>query len=636
MNRKYLIPAGVFLSLFIIILVSGLSLNTLVHVFSNGDVIDADYNGSVGALAGFRRQDADGGYDIDLQGRCDPSGLALISLFYAPEAVYVNGMETEFNTYGSISGRIMAAEIPERAFVYGDNGVWSIRIELRGITGDQLSHMSLCGMEAAERTIAVYNILMPMIYGMLLAITAYGFLLYQSKRDTMLLLFSLYTLCLFLWCFTPCLINHFGMDGAFIRFIHDNTFEFAVVLGIVTCISFCEFRPKGGWKWFGKWYGLLGVCAAFSIISNNLSQRAGEVLLFAVYMAGIGLLIVACGRAERKPWIALCGLSITQALRFIALLYSTPLYRMSFYFELMKLMRLFTLPYVFCCMIFINSTFAGKFREAEELARELEQSNKLLDEKVEERTAELIQQQQLKTNLLTNIFHDLRSPLLILRGCTDRLKNKRYYDEETVQILDDRLSFITEMTEELFAAVKLEDKTMLLETEPVPLKPMLRKIVDACRVEASKKDVGIECTCQANAVAWGDELWLSRAFQNLLSNAVYYSRPGKGSVSVTMQTDAGKIVVRVSDHGVGIAPEDIDKIFDRYNRVSGTKKHKSSGLGLSIAASVIAHHDGAITVESRVGEGTTFQVVLPLWSTAPDEAEPDEAAGACPESVPGL
>lgn len=602
MYRKYFFPAVAFLVVFISVLLLGSSLNAMVPVFRSGDTIGADYRGSIATLDGFR-QDGDGNYCADLKGRCETDDLTLIFISSAPDTIYVNGTKAVLDTYGSISGRLLVAQIPAEAFSYGKAGVWSIRLELHSASADSLSGLSLCSIDSAMTIVAVYNVLMPMIYGILLTISVYGFLLYLSKRDGTLLLFSLYTLCLFLWCFTPCLISHFGVKSSVLSFVHIYSFDFAVILGMVTCLSFCKLKMSGRRRWLDKWYGILALCLAFSLLENCLSARSGEVLLFLFYMAGCAVLVITCGKSDRKPWVALCGLSITQALRFIAIQYPHP----SFYFDLMKLLRLLTLPYVIGCMIDINTSFARKFREAELLACEL-------DKKVEERTKQLTEQQQIKTNLMTNIFHDLRTPLLIMRGCMDKLKNERRYDEEMVQILDERLAFITDMTEDLFATIKLEDKSLFMETEPVPLEPILRKIVDGCRIEADKKNIGIECRCKVKAVAWGDETWLSRAFQNLIANAVYYSKPDGGSVRVLMDTADGRILIEISDHGVGIAPEDKDKIFDRYYRVSGTKKHKSSGLGLSIAASVIAHHNGSIKVNSKVGEGTTFLVELPLWS----------------------
>lgn len=621
-SRKFLLPAAVFLSIFTGVLVLGLGANSLVNVYRDGTVIDENYRGNISTITGFKQEHTGESYYMNLQGNCNPSGLALISVHSAPDMLYINGREVVFNTFASISTRILAAEIPTEAIIINENGSWSIRIEQRGACENWLPYMSICNLEVAKTLATIYNIMMPMIYGILFTISLYGFLLYLSKRDKMLLLFSLYTFCVFIWCFSYCLIDLFKLEGTLLPTIATYAFDFAVVLSMATCISFCETKLNGHWKLFGRWYGLLALCVLFSLVYNCLSAHDKSVFLFATYMVGGVVLIIACGKSERKPWIALGGLGITQALRFIALNYSTLSHPLSYYFELMKSMRLLTLPYVFGCMFYINSTFASRFSETEILAMKLKQANEILDRKVEERTSALVYQQQIKTNLLTNIFHDLRTPLFIMRGCMDKIKKENIRDHEAVRILDDRLYFITDMTEDLFATVKLEDKSLIMETEPVYLKPMLQEIVDSCQMDANKKGVGISYhSATENAATWGDEIWLARAFQNLISNALYYSRPDSNDVCVTIEVINDEIKICVTDYGVGIAPEDQDKIFDRYYRVSGAKKHKSSGLGLSIAASVIAHHNGRITVKSEVGKGTTFLVMLPLWCISADETK---------------
>ena len=235
-----------------------------------------------------------------------------------------------------------------------------------------------------------------------------------------------------------------------------------------------------------------------------------------------------------------------------------------------------------------------------------------LEQKVRERTAQLEEQQQFRTNLLTNIFHDLRTPLLIMRGCIDGLTEERRRAER-IAILDDRLRHITSLTEDLFDVVKLEDKSMLVETEPIAMKPLLSGVVDSLRIEAEKSGISIRAEMEDGLIAWGDEMWLARALQNLICNAVYYSKPENPWVEVRLYRREKNICVAVRDFGAGVLPEEQELIFQRYYRVSGTKKHHSSGLGLSIAMNVAKRHDGTIEIMSTPGKGTLFIFVLPLW-----------------------
>jgi signal transduction histidine kinase len=115
------------------------------------------------------------------------------------------------------------------------------------------------------------------------------------------------------------------------------------------------------------------------------------------------------------------------------------------------------------------------------------------------------------------------------------------------------------------------------------------------------------------AVVLGDELRLRELFLNLLDNAVKYSRPG-GTVDIALTIEQTRARVSVIDHGIGIALEDQSRIFDRFYRTDNARAHtkKGTGLGLSICAWIVESHRGRIEVQSKIGEGSTFTVLLPL------------------------
>ena len=106
-------------------------------------------------------------------------------------------------------------------------------------------------------------------------------------------------------------------------------------------------------------------------------------------------------------------------------------------------------------------------------------------------------------------------------------------------------------------------------------------------------------------------------FLNLLDNAVKYSRPG-GTVDIALTIEQGQARVSVTDRGIGIAQEDQPQIFDRFYRTDDARAHtkKGTGLGLAICAWIVESHRGRIEVQSKVGEGSTFTVMLPLASAS--------------------
>jgi signal transduction histidine kinase len=119
---------------------------------------------------------------------------------------------------------------------------------------------------------------------------------------------------------------------------------------------------------------------------------------------------------------------------------------------------------------------------------------------------------------------------------------------------------------------------------------------------------------------------LAQSLSNLLDNAVKYSNGGR-EITVSLRREGGWIVIAVQDHGIGIPSDEVGKIFDRFHRVSTGLVHdvKGSGLGLSIVRHIVEAHRGRVTVESRVGEGSTFSIHLPidLLGTEQEGAERD-------------
>jgi hypothetical protein len=272
MHKRYWLPAAVFLSVFFIMLALGLGLNSLVSVFRSGDMIGGDYAGGISTLTGFQSRDTDGDYSTVLHGSCDPSGLALVSMYYSPDAVYDNGVKTEFLDYGSISSRVLWRKIPVEALEYGRTASGR-RTSIYTAPLKKNLPQCLCSMSGNRKNaVSVFNITMPTLqwhaaYHCCIRLNALS-----VPNATKCSAFSSYTVCAFLWSFTSCLLHHFGMNNAILKLIYTYIFEFAVVLGMATCISFCEFKLKGRWRWLGSWYGLLFLCIAYSLVSNRLTS----------------------------------------------------------------------------------------------------------------------------------------------------------------------------------------------------------------------------------------------------------------------------------------------------------------------------------------------------------------------------
>ena len=161
------------------------------------------------------------------------------------------------------------------------------------------------------------------------------------------------------------------------------------------------------------------------------------------------------------------------------------------------------------------------------------------------------------------------------------------------------------------------------ETETVSLRGVLESGLLTVEAEARAREVVLVREEMQDLYVAGSRLRLEQAFLNLLANAIKFNRPdGEVRVKIT-QHDDGRVAVLIADTGVGIPSQDLPRIFERFYRVDKARSRQvgGTGLGLSIVKHVIERMNGTVTVESQVGKGTTFQVLLPA-AASPSTAKP--------------
>lgn len=266
------------------------------------------------------------------------------------------------------------------------------------------------------------------------------------------------------------------------------------------------------------------------------------------------------------------------------------------------IIQLNCLPFLFACMVAINGRFVGYYQE-------LKRINVELDALVDERVRQLRVQEEQKHQLMTNVFHDLRSPLFIAKGCIESLEEHR--DEaKAVALLRDRVGFMDQLTQDLFTIAKLEGEELLIVEDFVDLSELGEREVEAARMQAVGKGVDFEASIEPGCVVWGDQVRVEQAVQNLLSNAFAHT-PSGGIVRLTVRTAADSVQVSVENTGQGIAPEDEPHIFERYYRVSSGGSNESSGLGLAIVSEIMKVHHGSVALENYPGEGSVFVLRFP-------------------------
>lgn len=207
--------------------------------------------------------------------------------------------------------------------------------------------------------------------------------------------------------------------------------------------------------------------------------------------------------------------------------------------------------------------------------------------------------------------HELRTPLTAMQAILGMIRENRRSPEEYEQAIDD----LSEETDRLQTLVEnllrlaRGDKSKSNEFEKVNLSTLLEDVSDSLRPLAETKSLVLRCETADNLTVLGDSDELIRLFVNLLDNAIKYSE--RGAINISARQVDSIIEIKVSDTGIGIAPEHIPHIFDRFYRVDKSRTEYGSGLGLAIAEEIINVHGGSIKVHSNIDRGTTFTVNLP-------------------------
>ena len=261
-------------------------------------------------------------------------------------------------------------------------------------------------------------------------------------------------------------------------------------------------------------------------------------------------------------------------------------------------------------MFIVSRRFANKFNESNHLVQKLNQINQQLDITVEQRTKELKEEQEQRHQMMMNIFHDLRSPVFILSEYIRRLELSNPKEGELLNSMKLRVSYLSSLIEDLFTIAKLESKQVIFDFDDVRMKDLLDHAVQDFKNQANIRQIQLQYSGCPDVLIWGDHVRLQQAIHNIIINGLIYT-PEQGKLTILCETKQDKLKIKIQDNGIGIPEENLPHIFTRYYKQNSTNK-KSTGLGLSIAHDLIEIHHGKIEVESKINEGTTFTITLPM------------------------
>ncbi len=224
---------------------------------------------------------------------------------------------------------------------------------------------------------------------------------------------------------------------------------------------------------------------------------------------------------------------------------------------------------------------------------------------------------QLKTDFINTVSHELRTPLTSMRWSTESLSQLVSQNDETVakllRILRDDNQRLATMIEELLSFARLDAGKLQLNMSTINLSQILRAAQEEIAPLAQQKNIIFnEINMLEEIGLLADPEQIHRVVINLLDNAIKYT-PQNGHVSIAMTATNQEATFTISDTGIGIADRDQSHIFDKFYRTdqSDVQKERGTGLGLSIVKGIVEAHAGTVTVKSEIGQGTTFQVILP-------------------------
>jgi len=221
-----------------------------------------------------------------------------------------------------------------------------------------------------------------------------------------------------------------------------------------------------------------------------------------------------------------------------------------------------------------------------------------------------LQDKELK-ELIANVSHDLRTPLASLRGYLDTLilKEGQLSPEEQrrfVEIASKHSERLGRLVDELFELAKLESKAAPLRVEAFSMAELVQDVVLKFQLRAEQAGIRLAAEFRPDLpLVSGDIAMMERVLENLIENAIRYT-PAGGNVTVSLVPDKDKLLVRVTDTGVGIAEESLPFIFDRFWRGDESARRGGAGLGLAIAKRILELHGTELVAQSRVNAGTTF------------------------------
>jgi len=223
---------------------------------------------------------------------------------------------------------------------------------------------------------------------------------------------------------------------------------------------------------------------------------------------------------------------------------------------------------------------------------------------------------RLRKEFVANVSHELRTPLSVIRGYVETLRDGALKDEQNaprfLESIEKNVERLSSLVGDLLELSRLESGTQLLHPRSLDGRELVQKVVEDFRLLAEKRKQALTAEHRGSCPCEADPDLLERALRNLVDNAIKYTGEG-GSIRVFAEAGVDGVTFTVQDTGSGIPEADLPRVFERFYRVDKSRSRElgGTGLGLAIVKHVAQLHGGSVSVQSRVGQGSTFRLRLP-------------------------
>jgi PAS domain S-box-containing protein len=239
--------------------------------------------------------------------------------------------------------------------------------------------------------------------------------------------------------------------------------------------------------------------------------------------------------------------------------------------------------------------------------------------------------EEMKNTFISVVSHELKTPVALIKGYAGTMRREdAHWDEaayqEALEVIEEEADRLTGLIENLLAASKLLAEGMRLSLDDVDIVGLATRSAERFRTQTQKHTLVLDFPPNFPLIR-GDEIRLRQVFDNLISNAIKYS-PNGGTIRIHGEADAQEVRIAVQDSGVGLRPDQLEHVFDRFYRADNalTRATQGAGLGLYLSRAVVEAHGGRIWAESQPGQGATFIFSLPRPhpSLSDDDIDPGQ------------